>query len=115
MKKLTANPKPETIQWKIWGSFWLHANNSLKKKSAGANAKPNAVDARRYNNDIRWTGKSPNQSVQDAFGRRVFRIILCKGSWFVMIIHIFRYLIFLWWLELVLDFYSNRANQGSLN
>jgi hypothetical protein len=64
MKKLTANPKPEKIQWKIWGSFWLHANNSLKKKSAGANTKPNAVETRRYNNNIRWTGKSPNQFVR---------------------------------------------------
>ena len=45
MKKLTANPKPETIQWRNWGRYWLHANNSLKKKSAGANAKPNAVEA----------------------------------------------------------------------
>jgi hypothetical protein len=55
MKKPSANPKPEAIQCMNWGRFWLQANNWLKKKRAGASAKPIAVEASRYNNKTTMT------------------------------------------------------------
>lgn len=55
MKKLTANPKPKKIQRRSWGRYWLPANNWLKKKSAGASAKPKAVETSKYSNNTTMT------------------------------------------------------------